>query len=57
MSESKIYCLKCRKKVNPDGPTVIKRLKNGRFAQVGICPTCRGKVFKFVSKERGLASV
>ncbi|MEE8133259.1 MAG: DUF5679 domain-containing protein [Nitrososphaerales archaeon] len=39
------YCVKCRKKVEMKSPKAVK-LKNGRPATSGICPTCGTKVFR-----------
>ena len=40
----KVYCLKCRLKVEAE-LTAIK-MKNGRDAGTGKCPDCGTKVFK-----------
>jgi len=39
------YCVKCRKKVEIKGPKQIK-MKNGKDAVQGNCPTCGTKVFR-----------
>ena len=46
------YCMKCRKKVQSDKfEKVILKTKTGERAQlIGICPECKGKVYKFVKK-------
>jgi len=39
------YCMKCRKKVDIKNPKAIK-MKNGRPATQGECPSCGTKVFR-----------
>ena len=39
------YCVKERKKVNMQDPKEIK-MKNGRPAVQGTCPSCGNKLFK-----------
>ncbi len=39
------YCMKCRKKVEVKNPQQIK-MKNGKPATQGVCPTCGTKVFR-----------
>lgn len=39
------YCMKCRQKIEIKGPKAIK-MKNGRPATKGTCPTCGTKVFR-----------
>ena len=48
--EQEFYCMKCRKKVKSDKfEKKTLKTKTGERAQlVGICPSCGGKVYKFV---------
>jgi len=39
------YCVKCRTKREMKNPTETK-LKNGRPAVKGVCPTCGTKMFR-----------
>jgi len=39
------YCMKCRKKVEIKNPQQIK-MKNGKPATRGVCPSCGTKVFR-----------
>ena len=39
------YCVKCRAKREIKAPKTIK-MKNGRPATQGTCPTCGTKVFR-----------
>ncbi|MBI2831993.1 MAG: hypothetical protein HYX79_07030 [Chloroflexi bacterium] len=39
------FCMKCRKKVEMKGARSIK-MKNGRPATQGSCPSCGTKVFR-----------
>jgi len=39
------YCVKCRTKREMKDPEITK-LKNGRPAVKGICPTCGTKMFR-----------
>ena len=39
------YCLKCRTKREIRNPQQVK-LKNGRSATQGTCPTCGTKVYR-----------
>jgi len=39
------YCVKCKKKVSVKDPKQIK-MKNGRPATQGTCPSCGTKVFR-----------
>ena len=39
------YCMKCRKKVEIKNAQLIK-MKNGRPATQGVCPSCGTKVFR-----------
>ena len=39
------YCMKCRKKVEIKSPSQIK-MRNGRPATKGSCPSCGTKVFR-----------
>ena len=39
------YCVKCKKKVEMASPEKVK-LKNGKPATKGSCPTCGTKVFR-----------
>ncbi len=41
----KAYCVKCRAKKEIKNPRNIK-MKNGRPAIQGVCPTCGTKVFR-----------
>ncbi len=39
------YCMKCRAMKEIKNPKAIK-MKNGKPATQGVCPTCGTKVFK-----------
>ena len=39
------YCVKCRAKKEIKNPQNIK-MKNGRPATRGVCPTCGTKIFR-----------
>jgi RNase P subunit RPR2 len=39
------YCVRCKKKVEMKNPQKV-RLKNGKPATKGICPSCDTKVFR-----------
>ncbi len=39
------YCVKCKKKVEISGAQKVK-LKNGKPATKGSCPSCGTKVFR-----------
>ena len=39
------YCVKCRKSVTMQSAKSVK-LKNGRPAMQGVCPSCGTKVFR-----------
>jgi hypothetical protein len=39
------YCMKCRKKKEMSNPKPIK-MKNGKPATQGVCPTCGTKMFR-----------
>jgi RNase P subunit RPR2 len=39
------YCMKCRTKREMSNPKVI-RMKNGKPATQGVCPSCGTKMFK-----------
>ena len=39
------YCVRCKKKVEIKSPQKVK-LKNGKPATKGSCPTCSTKVFR-----------
>lgn len=41
----KMYCVKCHRTVYVTNPVQTK-LKNGRYALKGICPSCESVVFK-----------
>jgi DNA-directed RNA polymerase subunit RPC12/RpoP len=45
MKHVEAFCVRCRKKVRAERVQEV-RLKNGRIAQQGRCPTCGGKVFR-----------
>jgi Zn finger protein HypA/HybF involved in hydrogenase expression len=39
------YCVKCRKKREMNNPRAIK-MKNGKPATQGVCPSCGTKMFR-----------
>ncbi len=39
------YCMKCRKKKEMNNPKSVK-MKNGKPATQGVCPTCGTKLFR-----------
>jgi len=39
------YCMKCRKKKEMSNPKSIK-MRNGKPATQGVCPTCGTKMFR-----------
>jgi len=39
------YCVKCKKKKEIKSPKAIK-MKNGKPATQGLCPTCGTKMFR-----------
>ncbi len=39
------YCVKCRSKREMKNPVSVK-MKNGRPATKGSCPTCKTKMFR-----------
>jgi hypothetical protein len=39
------YCMKCRKKKEMKDPKAVK-MKNGKPATKGVCPTCGTKMFR-----------
>lgn len=50
MENQEGYCMKCRSKkliVNPEKIT----MKNGKLALTGKCPSCEGKIFKFLKQK------
>lgn len=49
MADYEAYCVKCRTKVKFAGE--IRKLKNGRDAAQGACPTCGTKVMRILGKS------
>jgi len=45
MAEVQAYCVKCKAKKTMKDAKEIK-MKNGRPAVTGVCPTCSTKMFK-----------
>ena len=47
---NQIYCLKCKKKVSPGTTSVITKKTSKRTMKMmtGVCPNCKGKVYKIV---------
>jgi Zn finger protein HypA/HybF involved in hydrogenase expression len=39
------YCMKCRTKKEMSNPRSVK-MKNGKSATQGVCPTCGTKMFR-----------
>ena len=51
MSDSKIYCLKCKKKTDTNDIKMVST-KNDRFLVKGYCVECGGKKSNFISKKK-----
>ena len=51
--KSSCYCVKCKRKQSCE--CVLKKDKRGRPRMEGTCPSCRTRVFKYVSKSGSLS--
>ena len=45
------FCVRCRKMVEMKGGKPVK-YQNGRYAMMGTCPECSGKVVKTISRPK-----
>lgn len=45
------YCVRCKTKIESNFNVRTVKMKNGKYARTGNCPTCGSKVFRIGVKE------